>query len=343
MPALVVADELTSRGIQVSWLGTREGIEADLVPDRGYSLYPIQIQGLRKSGWMRKLLLPVALTRAMFQSAGLFRRLKPDVVLGMGGFASGPGGLVAGIFRVPIVLHEQNSVAGLTNKWLARISRYCLGGFPDIEGLEGAQWVGNPVNNAIAGVPEPEQRYAGREGEFRVLVVGGSQGAQVFNEQMPGLLARSGIEGLVVRHQCGKQGGPEIATEYQRHGISSSVETFVNDMKQAYAWCDLVICRAGAMTVSELCCAGVPAIFVPYPYAVSDHQAVNAHFMAGRDAAIMVRQPEFVAGNWLDELRDLANNRGRLLDMARKARTLGRQDSAARVADYCMEAICASS
>ena len=337
IPALAVAAELTNRNVDVSWIGSRDGLESKLVPDAGIEFDPIDIKGLRKSGIIRKLLMPFMLIKAMFQTFGILRKRKPDAVLGMGGFVSGPGGLVSAILRIPLVLHEQNSVAGMTNRWLAKISKHVMSGFPVASGIKSSQWIGNPVRSDILEIPDPEDRIASHSGGLRILVVGGSQGAGVFNENLPELLSKFRSGKLEVWHQCGKQGLGDISDRYKAEGIESRVDVFVDDMAAAYEWCDVVVCRSGAMTVSEVCGAGVVAIFVPYPYAVNDHQAGNAEYLVSEGAAYMVRQPDFVEGQWLEILEAYCANRESLSVMGRAARSLAKPFASVELAETCME------
>ncbi len=335
MPALAVARQLRERGAEVRWMGNADGLESTLATADGFELDAIHIRGLRQSGLARKLAMPWMLAQACARSLRIFRERKPEVLLGMGGFVSGPGGLVAGILRKPLVLHEQNAVAGLTNRWLARLATRVLTGFPDTEGLSMGQWVGNPVRRDIADLPAPRERLAERDGFLRLLVVGGSQGARVFNEELPGLLATRFTGRIEVLHQCGRNNAEPVISAYADRGIDARVQDFIEDMAAAYAWCDVVVCRAGAMTVAEVCAAGAVAIFVPYPFAVNDHQARNADYLARQDAAFSVPQPAFIDGDWLGRLDVLARDRGKLLEMAEKSRALAKPDAAKTVADIC--------
>lgn len=337
-PALAVANELSARKIEISWIGTRDGLEARVVPEAGYELDTIQIKGLRKSGVARKLLLPFMMLKAMAQVLSAILRRRPGVVLGMGGFVSGPGGLVAAALRLPLVLHEQNSVAGMTNSWLSRVSTTTLSGFREVEGLSKYKWTGNPVRAEISAIPGPQERIADRSGPLRLLVVGGSQGAAVLNETLPDLLSSYSGSEIEIWHQCGRGRSDEVSSAYKDNGQTARVADFIEDMASAYEWSDVVICRSGAMTVSEICVAGAVAIFVPYPHAVSDHQARNAESLVSEDAAFMVRQEEFVHGKWLDILGSLAADREQLVLMASRARSLGKPDATMEVADICMEA-----
>jgi UDP-N-acetylglucosamine--N-acetylmuramyl-(pentapeptide) pyrophosphoryl-undecaprenol N-acetylglucosamine transferase len=341
MPALAAARCLQENGVEIVWIGTSDGLEAKLVPEAGFELRTIHIKGLRQSGIIRLLVMPFMLVWAMLQAAWVIFRCKPDGVLGMGGFVSGPGGLVAGLIRRPLILHEQNAVAGLTNRYLSWFAERVLTGFPVAEGIRELTWVGNPVRQEIIDIPAPEERLRGREGPMRLLVIGGSRGASVFNQHLPELLGRKRYLTLEVWHQCGQTGAGNIGERYLASGISCEVNGFIDDMARAYAWCDIIVCRAGAMTVSEVCAAGVVAIFVPYPHAVSDHQTSNAAYLYSQSAAHLVQQEEFVLGGWLEYLSEFQNDRLRLVKMAQAARRLARPDAAREVARVCLEAIVA--
>ncbi len=339
IPALAVAKELISSGVEVSWVGTRQGLEAKLVTEANITFDCIDIKGIRNSGIARKITMPLMMLKAMAQTLFLIMKRRPKAVLGMGGFVAGPGGLVAAALRLPIILHEQNSVAGMTNRWLSKYSRIVLTGFPTADGFENYQWIGNPVREEIYNIPTPGVRLANRKGPLRILVIGGSQGARVFNEQLPILFAENDVPDLDVWHQSGRNGRTGIGEAYLQAGIGCQVNEFIDDMPQAYEWCDVIICRSGAMTVSEVCCAGVVALFVPYPSAVNDHQAENARYLVEQDAGFMVREEEFIKGQWLEILRSFYANRKSLIPMAKAARKLGKPDAARQVANICMEAI----
>jgi len=285
-PALAVADWLRRQGCQVCWLGTSQGLESRLVPQQGYPMEQIQLRGLRGSGWRRQLAAPFVLSRALWQALGALRRRRPQLVLGMGGFASGPGGVMAWLLRIPLVIQEQNAIPGLTNRILARLARRVFEAFPGSFGIDlGAETSGNPVRPEISALPPPEQRFAGHDGPARLLVLGGSLGAQVLNRLVPEALALLAPEQRpLVRHQAGRDGQEETLAQYAGLGLAAEVKPFEEDMARAYGWADLVVCRAGALTVSELAAAGLGAILVPYPYAVDDHQTRNAAWLveAGR-------------------------------------------------------------
>jgi UDP-N-acetylglucosamine--N-acetylmuramyl-(pentapeptide) pyrophosphoryl-undecaprenol N-acetylglucosamine transferase len=335
MPALAVAKKLQQRGMEVRWIGHADGLEATLVPEAGFELDSIRIKGLRQSGIIRKLIMPFMLVQACFQALIIILKHRPDAVLGMGGFVSGPGGLVAALLRKPLLVHEQNAVAGLTNRGLSLFTTQVLSGFPIARGIDEVQWVGNPVRQQILDIPAPSERLKGRDGPLRILVVGGSQGAQVFNVQLPGLFYQAQLRGVEVWHQCGRGNLKSVKDAYKHSGIKARVEEFVDDMGAAYAWSDIVICRAGAMTVSEICAAGAVALFVPYPYAVNDHQTVNASYLAKAGAAMSLSQGKFVAGKWTKKFSALEKDRRQLVKIASKARAMAKPDAANRVADIC--------
>jgi UDP-N-acetylglucosamine--N-acetylmuramyl-(pentapeptide) pyrophosphoryl-undecaprenol N-acetylglucosamine transferase len=279
-PALAVASALRERGVEVTWLGTRRGMEAKRVPEAGFPLDWVEVRGLRGKGVVGWLLAPFRLLRALIQALAVMRRRAPDVVLGMGGFVSGPGGLAARLSGRPLVIHEQNAIPGLTNRLLSRLAGRVLVGFPGtFPGRE--RHTGNPVRAAIARLPEPAARLAGRSGPMRLLVLGGSQGALGLNRVVPEALAELSPEARPeVWHQAGERHVALAQEEYGQAGVEGRVVAFIDDMSVAYAWADLVLCRAGALTIAELAAAGVGALLVPYPHAVDDHQSANAAFLA---------------------------------------------------------------
>lgn len=334
MPGLAVAEQMRLRDWSVVWLGHPAGIEAGLAARAGIALEPVRFSGLRGKGLLQKILLPLNLLRAFAQSLVALRRTRPTVVLGMGGYVAFPGAMMASLIGVPLVIHEQNAVAGLTNKVLARLADRVLEAFPGT--LPGAQWVGNPLRRAITDLSPPALRYAARSGPLKVLVVGGSLGAQVFNERVPQALALIAPDRRpVVTHQTGRGRAAEVAARYQAAGIEARVTEFVDDMAQAYAEADLVIARAGAMTVAEIAAAGVASILVPYPHAVDDHQRANARYLADRDAAQLIDQADFDAPALAAAL--CAKTRENTLAMAERARAAGQVDAAVQVASVCGE------
>ncbi len=333
-PAVAVADILREQGWQVVWLGAPNSMEAELVPKLGYALELVQFSGLRGKGLMRKLLLPWNLFVAMRQSAQVINRCHPDVVLGMGGYITFPGGLVARMMMRNLVIHEQNSIAGLSNKVLAKIATRVLSGFPNV--LPGAEWCGNPVRTSITALAEPQQRYAARSGKLRVLVVGGSLGAQALNSALPKALAlMSEAERPEVVHQTGKQHHATVQALYASVGVTATVQPFLDDMDRQYAQADVVICRSGALTVAELAAAGVASILVPFPHAVDDHQTHNAKFLSEQGAAILLPQTALHPKQLAEQLQNL--NREKLLAMAVQARALAKPNATQQVAQVCAE------
>ena len=339
-PALAVAHELRAHHVQVTWLGTREGIEARLVPAAGFEIDFIQIRGLRGGGLLRWLLLPMRLNLAMWQALRVLRRRRPAAVLAMGGFAAGSGGLMASLLNIPLVVHEQNAMAGLTNRWLARLADVLLAGFPGaFNDRHGVRVVGNPVRDEILALDPPEQRLADRHGRLRVLIVGGSQGAQVFNQIVPiALQAIADAQRPEIWHQTGQRDVQSVTAVYKGFMPDARVTAFIDDMAAAYSWADLVVCRAGAMTIAELAAAGVASILVPLPTAADDHQTANARFLTMHEAAELVPQGEFTAAHLAELLTELAGNRSMLVRMAANARRCAILDATETVAQFCREA-----
>ena len=339
-PALAVAEELTARGVAVSWLGTRRGLEARVVPAAGYRLETMRVSGLRGKGLLRLLLAPFMLFVAMLQALMILLRLRPRAVLGMGGFASGPGGVIAWLLRRPLLTHEQNSIAGLTNRWLAPLSRTVMEAFPgSLPVRYHAVHTGNPVRAAITRLPAPVERLGGREGAMRVLVIGGSLGASALNKVVPQALAAMPAAGMPeVYHQTGSAEADAVRAAYNEAGIEARVEAFVEDMAAAYAWADLVVCRSGALTVAELAVVGVASVLVPFPYATDDHQTGNARFLADAGAAVLMPQENLDADKLCSLLTDFSNQRDMLLEMAGRAHALALPDAARRVAELCLQA-----
>jgi UDP-N-acetylglucosamine--N-acetylmuramyl-(pentapeptide) pyrophosphoryl-undecaprenol N-acetylglucosamine transferase len=333
-PALAVADVLRGQGWRVTWLGAPNSMEAELVPKHGYEVAYVRFSGLRGKGIWRKLALPFNLLRAMAQSLCVLRQQRPSVVLGLGGYITFPAGLMAAILRRPLVIHEQNSIAGLSNKALARLATRTLCGFPDV--LPNALWCGNPVRDSIAALPVPEVRYAGREGALKILVLGGSLGAKAINECVPEALALLPSDARPeVIHQTGKAHLDAVQQAYQQQGVRAEVQPFLDDMASYYAVADVVICRAGALTVAELAAAGVASILVPFPFAVDDHQTHNARFLSERAAAILLPQSELNAPRLAGLLLNLS--REKAAQMAFAARVVAQPMAAQRVADICAE------
>ncbi len=333
-PGLAVADEMRDRGWNVVWMGARSGIEARLVPARGYSVEWIRAAALRGKGPVAKLLLPLNLLIGFWQSARAIFRVRPDVVLGMGGYVAFPGGMMASLFARPLALHEQNAISGLTNRVLAGIADKSMEAFPGA--LKGAEWTGNPVRAEIAAIAQPAARFSGRSGPLRLLVVGGSLGAQALNDAVPKALALLPFaERPLVVHQSGEKHLDSLQKNYKEENIQGELLTFIDDMARRYAEADLVICRAGAMTIAELSAGGMASVLVPFPHAVDDHQSANARFLSAEGAAILVPQEKLTPANLADLIRSL--DRKALLAMAEKARVLGKPEAARVVADRCVE------
>ncbi|MEM9171767.1 MAG: undecaprenyldiphospho-muramoylpentapeptide beta-N-acetylglucosaminyltransferase [Pseudomonadota bacterium] len=340
-PALAIANALRERAQPVIWLGTRRGLEAQVVPAAGYPIEWLSISGLRGQGAAGWLMAPFRLLHAVYQAFRVIRKTRPQLVIGMGGFASGPGGIAAWLARVPVVIHEQNAVAGMTNRWLARIAARVLQGFPGaFHERVAATTVGNPVRADIRAVPAPNERFAGREGAQRLLIIGGSLGAQALNEMVADAIALLPLEQRPqIRHQAGSR-TLEIAQDaYARRQVLAEVTPFIDDMAAAFAWADTVICRAGALTVAELSCVGVGAVFVPFPHAVDDHQTANAAQMVAHGAAVLLPQSELTPQSLQAALRSLGVDRSAWLARATKARELRAGDAVTRVLQACADVL----
>jgi UDP-N-acetylglucosamine--N-acetylmuramyl-(pentapeptide) pyrophosphoryl-undecaprenol N-acetylglucosamine transferase len=335
-PGLAVADELRGRGWKVVWMGARSGLEARLVPARGYPVEWIRAAALRGKGLAAALFLPLHLFVAFWQSARAIFRVRPDVVLGMGGYVAFPGGMMASLLARPLAVHEQNAIAGLANRVLAGLADRKLEAFPGA--LKGAEWTGNPVRASIASLDVPEKRFQNRTGPLRLLVVGGSLGAQALNECLPRALALiDEAERPAVTHQSGETHLESLRQNYGNEGVKAETLAFIDDMARRYAEADLVICRAGAMTVAELAAGGTASVLVPYPHAVDDHQSANAKFLADRGAAILLPQERLTPESLATLIRSL--DREALLAMAKKARQLGKPEATRAVADRCAELV----
>jgi UDP-N-acetylglucosamine--N-acetylmuramyl-(pentapeptide) pyrophosphoryl-undecaprenol N-acetylglucosamine transferase len=337
-PGLAVASKLAARGANVFWLGTREGIEAKLVPQHGVEFESLSFRGIRGKGLRTLLLGPYALLAACLTARSIIRRRMPDVVLGFGGFASFPGGLMGTAASRPLVLHDANAVAGLATRVLAHGADKILLGFPNaLRGRHAklTEWVGNPLRDAICALPPPAQRFADRTGPLRLLVVGGSLGAQALNELVPAAVANlDAAHRPLIVHQAGELHFAALRAAYARHGVAAECVAFIDDMAARYAWADFVICRGGALTISELAAAGLGAIVVPLPGAIADEQSANAQFLVDAGAALKEPQATLTAQRLADLLRGI--DRPRALAMASAAHAHGKRDAAARVADVCV-------
>ena len=330
-PAIAVAQELQQHGWEIRWLGTKDRMEAQLVPKHGIPIEFIQISGLRGKGIKSLLFAPFAILRAVCQARRIIKQYQPNAVLGMGGYVSGPGGIAAKLCGVPVVLHEQNAIAGLTNHWLSKIATRVLQAFPNA--FPDAEVVGNPVRRDLFQTEAPQQRFAVRNKTLRILVVGGSQGARVLNQTVPQVAVKLTAQGLdiYVRHQVGKGTLAGIEEVYQENHNGVATE-FIDDMAEAYAWADIVICRSGALTVCELAAVGTPAIFVPFQHK-DRQQFLNAKYLADAGAAVIIEQPEFTEERLLQALTPLLAEREKLLTMALNAKKMATPLSAKRVAD----------
>jgi UDP-N-acetylglucosamine--N-acetylmuramyl-(pentapeptide) pyrophosphoryl-undecaprenol N-acetylglucosamine transferase len=340
-PALAAARVLRERGFEPVWLGTERGLEARLVPPAQISMEWISFSGVRGKGLTTWLLAPFRLLRAVRQSMRVIKRRRPDVVLGAGGFVSGPGGIAAWLLKKPLVIHEQNAVAGMTNRLLARIATSVLEAFPKSfpAGIRAVS-VGNPVRREIVGLPQPAERFAQHRGPLRLFIFGGSQGSARLNAVVPAALALlpDSLRPEVL-HQAGERHYQHTGDVYREHGVTAQVRAFIDDMAQSYSWADLVICRSGALTVSELAAAGVGAVFVPFALAVDDHQTRNAQFLVKADAGVLIAEKELTPQRLAAELKSLFGaGRERLSNMAKNARAQAIVDADVRLADACVAA-----
>jgi UDP-N-acetylglucosamine--N-acetylmuramyl-(pentapeptide) pyrophosphoryl-undecaprenol N-acetylglucosamine transferase len=339
-PALAVANVLRARGVAVVWLGVQGSMESRLVPAAGFPIEWVQVAGLRGKGALGWVLAPLRIANAVAQAMGVLRRVRPRAVLGAGGYVSGPGGIAAWLMRIPLLIHEQNAIAGLTNRWLARLATQVLEAFPGSFGPQvRARTIGNPVRENIAALEPPAQRFAGRESRVRLLVFGGSQGAQRLNVVLPQALARLSPESRPqVIHQSGERGLEQTRAAYVQEKVEAEVLPFIEDMAKTYAWADLAVCRAGAMTVAELQAAGLGAIFVPLAVATDDHQTKNAAVMVDAGAARILQERYLTPESLSHIIAELVADRARLLRLAEAARNSRVTDAAARLADLCIAA-----
>lgn len=333
-PAMAVADYLKAQGWTIVWLATEGGMENRLIEGKGYQKAIITMQGVRGKGLLGWMLLPIKLLKALRQSYQAIRQYQPNVVLGMGGFAAFPGGLMARLLNKPLVIHEQNSVAGLTNKLMSKIATRVLAAFPGA--LNKALVLGNPVRADIATAATPEARFSKHQGALNILVVGGSLGAQALNELIPQALANiPKVSRPVVIHQAGVKHIVALEANYQKHGVSADCRAFIDNMAEMYAQADFVICRAGAMTIAELSAVGLGSLLVPFPYAVDDHQTSNAAYLAEKNAALLIQQKELTVEKLVQVFVQLT--RDKCLKMAKQAHSLGKPEATANVANVCME------
>lgn len=333
-PAIAVADYLQALGWDVVWLATEGGMENRLIAEKPYSKAMITMRGVRGKGLLGWVLLPFKLALAFKQSLSAILRYKPDVVLGMGGFAAFPGGLMARLASKPLVIHEQNSVAGLTNKALSHVANKVLTAFPSAFG-KGAELVGNPVRDEITNLALPEIRYAARAGKLKLLIVGGSLGAAALNEVLPKALATFPEDARPeIVHQAGEKHIAILEANYKKAGVEADTRDYIKDMATLYAWADVVICRSGALTVAELACVGVASVLVPFPYAVDDHQTSNAQYLSDHGAAILIQQAALSVEKTSEILHALT--RDECLRMAKNARALAKPEATKAVANVCL-------
>ena len=342
-PALAVVEELRKYNVLISWLGTRSGIESEVVPKHEIPLHFINVEGVRCRGIVALLKAPILLLRSIFQALDVLTRSRPQVVLGMGGFASGPGAMAAWLKRIPVVIHEQNSVAGTTNRICALFAKRVLQGFPDT--LPRGEWCGNPVRHEISMLPPPQQRFEKHSGNLRILVLGGSRGALALNTLIPKTLGQ--IESKLrpqVLHQTGRDHFELTRNLYLDEHLDLSQSTinivpFIDKMEKAYGWADFVVCRAGALTVSEITVAGIGALLVPFPFAIDDHQTSNAQVLVDHGAAKLIQQAELTPENLSNILISLSDDKVLRLQMAENARSISKVGAADRVAKACKEVI----
>jgi UDP-N-acetylglucosamine--N-acetylmuramyl-(pentapeptide) pyrophosphoryl-undecaprenol N-acetylglucosamine transferase len=329
-PALAVAQYLQEKGWQVSWLGTQQGLESRVIPEHGIAIDWLSVAGVRGKGFFFRLMASLRLLKACMQALLILRRRRPQVVLGMGGFVAGPGGLMARLMGIPLVIHEQNKVPGTTNRLLSRLTGNVLEAFEgSFKAHVKAICTGNPLRKELTQVTRDEWQEGARA--FRILIIGGSQGAAILNTRVPDALAQ--LPGLAIRHQTGRAMLAEVQQHYVTLGINAEVSAFIQDMRAAYAWADMLICRAGAMTVSEIAAAGLPAILIPLPNAIDDHQLANAKVLRDAGAAIILLQHDLNSSNLLRDIKQVQNNS---VTMSKNAKKVARLDATQRVAERCM-------
>lgn len=335
-PGLAVAHALQASGAHVHWLGATGGMETRLVPAQGLAIDCIRVQGVRGKGVLALALAPLRVAHAVWAALRVLAEKKPDAVISFGGFAAGPGGIAATLKGIPLIVHEQNRAAGMTNRVLAKLAKQVLVGFPQT--FKAETLVGNPVRAQIAEIASPEQRDLTHAGALRLLVLGGSQGARALNQAVPTAVAAL-TQPVEVLHQSGERMLDDARHAYNQAGVEARVEPFIADMAAAYAWADVVVCRAGALTLAELCAVGVPSILVPFPQAVDDHQTRNAEYLVERGAALLLPQHEDLAKRLCDTLQTLMGDAEKRMSMAKAARALARPDAAQQVADAVLSLI----
>jgi UDP-N-acetylglucosamine--N-acetylmuramyl-(pentapeptide) pyrophosphoryl-undecaprenol N-acetylglucosamine transferase len=339
-PALAVAESLRANDVQILWLGTESGLEARVVPEKGYNLSTIRVAGLRGKNLLRIFLAPLTITVALFQSIKIIRQFKPDAVLGMGGYVSGPGGIAAWILRVPLYIHEQNAIAGLTNRLLAPLATYVMQGFPDtFKSSKHLQTTGNPVREEIISLASSAKSNSEEsKDDICLLVLGGSLGARALNQTVPAAMkALESDSRIQIWHQTGPKHLQQTKENYERYGLKEvRVDAYIEDMADAYKWADLVLCRAGALTLAELCVVGLASVLIPFPYAVDDHQTANAKHLSDAGAAVLLPESELDAGKLASLLGGLCQARTRLRTMAESTRKLAYLNATTQVAEICL-------
>lgn len=340
-PGLSVAQYFRDQNIDVHWLGTQKGLEATLVPAANVSLHFINIEGVRRNGLVAKLMAPIKISRAIWQAKRIINEVKPDLVIGMGGFVSGPGGIATWLSGKPLIIHEQNAIAGMTNKILAKFARKVLQAFPNaFHANAKVMTIGNPVRQEIEAIKRPQERLGEHQGKFRLLVLGGSLGAQALNDTVPQAIAQLPQElRPEIIHQTGNKLFEVAKDNYANANIPAQVLPFIADMNKAYEWADMVLCRAGALTVAELCAVGLGAIFIPYPYAVDDHQTANANFMVKNQAAICIAQSQLTAPYLAEILREFSLAPQKRLAMANAAYALRKEKVTKNIFEICKEVL----
>lgn len=335
-PALAVANGLRDAGLKVHWIGTPHSFEAKIIPQHQFPITLVDIKGLRGKGIQGWLVVPFKMIKAVWQAMRVLKQERPRCVMGFGGFAAGPGGIAAKLLRIPLIIHEQNAIAGLTNRLLARISKRILVGFPSAFSGNEVIYIGNPVRTEITQIIEPQQRLTAKT-HLNILVLGGSLGALALNQKIPVALSKMQNQPKKIRHQCGRNKLEVCQRAYQSVHLTAEITEFIEEMPQAYAWADLVICRAGALTVAELAAAGVGAILIPYPHAVDDHQTANAQYLVDHKAAICIQQADLTTQALADILDEISQNPQKCLKMAMAARELAKPKATIQAVKVCQQ------
>lgn len=332
-PGIAVADYLKEQGWQIVWLGTSDRMEADVVPRHNIAIRYIDVKGVRGNGVMRLLKAPFMVIKAIWQARKVMKQEKPNVLLGMGGYVTGPAGVAAKLRGIPVLIHEQNAVAGLSNKLLAKIANQVMAAFPSAFESDHCKIIGNPVRSSVA-----TTEFEKIDTNCNVLVVGGSLGAKVFNDELPSVFKQLASEAsLAIRHQTGKGHLAEVTKRYEKLGLNAEVSEFIHDMDKAYAWADIVVCRAGALTVSEIAAAGKMAVFVPFPFAVDDHQTANANYLVKQNAALLIQQKDMTKEALVNLLKPYIADTALINEMAEKAKAAAKLDATRDVANLCIE------